>query len=153
MTSRYGQVGLALGYNTNGFAHHAPEDALPILKEIGYQSVALTLEHPFFHPPDQRGVGACVDKLGPVLEATGLRVTIETGARFILDPRRKHQPTLISAASEDRRRRIAFLIAAVDVAEALSADSVSLWSGSADDDADDSERLRHDSQWSVVARP
>ena len=70
-----------------------------------------------------------------------MSVTIETGSRFILDPRRKHQPTLISARSEDRRRRIEFIKAAIDVAAGLAAESVSLWSGSPDDTADDARIL------------
>ena len=35
---------LKLGYNTNGFAHHALDDAIEIIAEIGYQSVAITLD-------------------------------------------------------------------------------------------------------------
>jgi len=124
-----------LGYNTNGFAHHRIEDALTILAEIGYRSVALTLDHPFFDPPDVRGVGRAADTLSPILKSTGLKVTIETGARFLLDARRKHQPTLVSASPDERRVRLEFLKAAVDLAQRLDADCVSLWSGAADDDA------------------
>ena len=69
------------------------------------------------------------------MERTRLSVTIETGARFLLDPRRKHQPTLISGSAEGRERRIEFLRAAVDIAAGIRAESVSLWSGAADDDA------------------
>lgn len=121
------------GYNTNGFAHHALRDTLAILSELGYSSVALTLEQDHLDPPGGSGVEACVRRLQPLVEAAGLRVTIETGSRFILDPRRKHQPTLLSASLEGRRKRIDFLKAAIDVASALSADSVSLWSGAPDD--------------------
>jgi L-ribulose-5-phosphate 3-epimerase len=128
---------LRWGYNTNGFAHHRIEDALAILAELGYQAVAITLEHDLLHPPDRRGVSGCVRKLAPILERTGLTPTIETGARFILDPRHKHQPTMISRDHSERERRIEFLKAAVDVAAELRAESVSLWSGAADDNADD----------------
>jgi len=124
-----------LGYNTNGFAHHRVEDAIDVLHEIGYRSVAVTLDHDLLDPPDERGVSPCVTRLAAPLERTGMRVTIETGARFLLDPRRKHQPTLISASAAHRERRLAMLRAAVEVAAALSADSVSLWSGRAEDDA------------------
>lgn len=117
------------GYNTNGFAHHALRDSLAILSELGYSSVALTLEHDHLDPPDKSGVAACVQRLQPLVEAAGMRVTIETGSRFILDPRCKHQPTLLSGSLEGRRKRIEFLKAAIDVASAISADSVSLWSG------------------------
>lgn len=135
-----------LGYNTNGFPHHRIEDTLAILAEIGYESVALTLEHDHLSPPTPAGVSSTVALLKPLLVQTGFRVTIETGARFMLDPRRKHQPTLVSASVDDRRRRIEFLKAAIDIAAELSADSVSLWSGTPDDEAAPNElfdRLTH----------
>ena len=94
---------MRLGYNTNGFADHRLEDATAILAEIGYQSVALTLESHLLDPPDPRGVACAVKRIKPVFDHTGLNVTLETGSRFILDPRRKHQPTLISGAEEGRR--------------------------------------------------
>lgn len=128
-------LAMLLGYNTNGFAHHRLEDALAIIAELGYGSVALTLERGELDPPDRRGVAACVQRIAPLLAGSGLHVTIETGSRFILDPRRKHQPTLVSRAAADRARRVEFLKAAIDVAAGLNADSVSLWSGAADDGA------------------
>ena len=127
---------MKLGYNTNGFAHHRIEDALTIIAEIGYESVALTLDHDTLDPPDRSAVGRCVQRLRPIIERTGLSVTIETGARFILDPRRKHWPTLISTNSDDRERRIEYLRAAIDVAAELGAQCVSLWSGTADPNRD-----------------
>jgi L-ribulose-5-phosphate 3-epimerase len=130
---------MLLGYNTNGFAHHRLADALTVLSEIGYRSVALTLEGDHLDPPDARGVAGAVELIKPLIETGQLRVTIESGSRFILDPHRKHQPTLISASLDGRRRRIEFLRAAIDVAASLPADSVALWSGSADDEASDDE--------------
>lgn len=127
---------MLFGYNTNGFAHHRWDDALRVIAGIGYKSVALTLDHDLLDPPERSAVEKCAGKLQPVLEETGLRITLETGARFILDPRCKHQPTLISAKESDRKRRIEFLLAAVDLAAALSADSVSLWSGKLNPDPD-----------------
>ncbi len=124
---------MRLGYNTNGFAHHRLEDAVAILAEIGYQSVAVTLERDLLDPPDRRGVAGAVERLKPLVDRSGLGVTIETGSRFILDPWRKHQPTLMSRTTDGRRRRLEFLKAAVDVAREVGAESVSLWSGEADD--------------------
>src|SRR3954453_12820461 len=117
------------GYNTNGFAHHRLEDALVILAELGYQSIALTLDHhaldPFDpHFPVQR------DDLRRLLRERQLRCVIETGARFLLDPRRKHWPTLLDAPLA-RERRLTFLRHAVDIAADLNADAVSFWSGAA----------------------
>ncbi|MFM7108679.1 MAG: sugar phosphate isomerase/epimerase family protein [Planctomycetaceae bacterium] len=61
---------------------------------------------------------------------------IETGARHLLDPRIKHEPTLVSPGREARDRRVAFTRGAIDVAVELGAACVSLWSGVARDAAD-----------------
>src|SRR5262245_51962467 len=128
---------MLLGYNTNGFAHHRLEDALTILAELGYRSVAVTLDYHALDPfdPAWEGQAAAVrDRL----DRLGLRSVVETGARFLLDPRRKHQPTLLSADPAERERRLDFLRRSVDVARALDADAVSFWSGTpGDGDADD----------------
>lgn len=123
---------MLLGYNSNGFAHHTIEDCCAILAELGYKSVAVTLESELLHPPGRSGVGRAVRRIKPLLAQHALRATIETGSRFLLDPRRKHWPTLMSARAEARDRRVAFLLAAVDVAAEVEADSVSFWSGAVD---------------------
>ncbi len=125
---------MRLGYNTNGFAHHRLEDALAIMAELGYASVALTLDHHVLDPfapnlPDR------TDALRRLLDKLKLRCVIETGARFLLDARRKHQPTLIGATSEERDGRLSFLCRAIDIASNLGADAVSFWSGTATDQA------------------
>jgi len=125
---------MIFGYNTNGFAHHRFEDALSILAELGYQSVAITLDYHVLNPYDADLATQlkCVRKL---LEQLKLRCVIETGARFLLDPRQKHQPTLISSRPAERARRLDFLCRALDIAEALAANAVSFWSGTPQDDA------------------
>jgi sugar phosphate isomerase/epimerase len=124
---------LHFGYNTNGFAHHRLQDALSIIAELGYDSVALTLDYGCLDPFDA-GFSRQLDTTRSFLEKLRLRPTIETGARFLLDPRRKHQPTLLSPPGE-RERRLEFLEKAVDAAQALGADAVSFWSGAASDAA------------------
>jgi sugar phosphate isomerase/epimerase len=121
---------MLLGYNTNGFAHHRLEDALTVLAELGYQSVALTLDYHALDPFDP-GLAGQVETVKGLLTRFGMRCVVETGARFLLDPRRKHQPTLLSATPPERERRLDFLRRAVDVAAALGADAVSFWSGAA----------------------
>jgi sugar phosphate isomerase/epimerase len=123
-----------LGYNTNGFAHHRLEDALAILSDLGYTSVALTLDYHALDPFDR----ALPDQLGRVrglLRRLKLRSVIETGARFLLDPRHKHQPTLLSAKPEGRAARLDFLRRAVELAADLGSDAVSFWSGRATEPA------------------
>ncbi|NOT02606.1 MAG: sugar phosphate isomerase/epimerase [Phycisphaerales bacterium] len=123
---------MILGYVTSGFAHHSLEDAICILADIGYRSVAITLDHHHLNPLDDDWPHEAAS-IRRLLDRLQLRCTIETGARFLLDPRRKHRPTLISSTAADRDRRIAYLCRAVDVAHALNADSVSIWSGAADE--------------------
>ena len=119
---------MRLGYNTNGFAHHDPAAALELLAEIGYRSVALTLDHALLNPYGEDLAGE-VDRYRRLLARLGLRSVIETGARFLLDPRTKHEPTLVSPGAEQRARRVDFLRRSIDIAAALGSDCVSLWAG------------------------
>jgi sugar phosphate isomerase/epimerase len=123
-----GQMNLSFGYNTNGFAHHKLEDALEIIADCGYRGVALTLDNyhcnPFSVEP------ADLNRLRQLLDKLQLRVVIETGARYLLNPQRKHYPTLVS--SEGRQIRLEFLRRAVDIAADLHAECVSFSSGAPD---------------------
>jgi sugar phosphate isomerase/epimerase len=121
---------MRFGYNTNGFAHHRLDDALTILAGLGYRSVALTLDHHALNPYDP-DTSWQLPFFRDRLRELGLGVTIETGARFLLDPWHKHQPTLLSAEAEQRGRRLDFLRRAVEMAAALDAEVVSFWSGTA----------------------
>ena len=128
------------GYNTNGFAHHRLADALDVLADLGYRSVALTLDYHALDPYDA-GLPGQLAAVRSLLARRGLRSVVETGARFLLDPRHKHQPTLVSAEPAGRARRLDFLRRSVDVAAELGSDAVSLWSGAARDDAPEGELL------------
>ena len=119
---------MLLGYNTNGMAHHGLFDAVGLLAEIGYRSVAITIDHGAL-PPDATDLQARIGSLRRLLERFRMRSVIETGARFLLDPRHKHEPTLLSPDPAGRARRIEFYKHAVDCAAGLGSDCVSLWSG------------------------
>ncbi|NUT49076.1 MAG: sugar phosphate isomerase/epimerase [Saccharothrix sp.] len=114
-----------LGYGTNGFANHRLDDALAVIADLGYTAVALTLDHHHLDPFAD-DVGTRTDRLATRLSALGLRVVVETGARYLLDPRRKHHPTLVG---EDQEVRVDFLVRAKRIAADLGADCVSFWSG------------------------
>lgn len=129
-----------LGYNTNGLAHHRLEDAICLLAELGYQGVAITIDHAALAPGSET-LPADLERVKRLLAERQMRCVIETGARYLLDYRRKHQPTLVSASPDDRRRRIDFIDHAIVVAQELSADAVSLWSGAADDAASPAEGM------------
>lgn len=119
---------MLLGYNTNGFAHHDPFEAVELLAEIGYRSVALTLDHGPLNP-FAADFYRNAKQMQQLLDGLGMRSVIETGARFLLDPRVKHEPTLVSPEPAERRRRVEFLCRAVDAAAQLHSDCVSLWAG------------------------
>ena len=95
------QSGLRYGYITNGLGDHRLDDALAFLADCGYDGVGLTLDHHHLDPFG-RDVRAQVDAISRRLQDLGLAVVIETGARFLLDPRRKHEPTLLSEGRELR---------------------------------------------------
>lgn len=119
---------LRYAYNTNGAANHRLEDALNLISESGYDGVALTLDHHHFDPFETNFTERA-EKLSARLEKLKLGLIVETGARFLLDPKKKHEPTLISAAPEGRKRRVEFLKRAVDLAATARAEAVSFWAG------------------------
>lgn len=121
-------MSLRFAYNTNGTAHHRLDDAIDLIAEAGYQGVALTLDIHHLDPfaeswrPEAQRVSSRLQRLG-------LGSVIETGARFLLDPKAKHEPTLVSGDAAGRARRIGFLKRAVDIAAILHSEAVSFWAG------------------------
>jgi sugar phosphate isomerase/epimerase len=119
---------LRFAYNTNGAANHRLEDALLLIAESGYDGVALTLDHHHLDPFAPDWVGDA-QRLRHLLRSLGLGSVIETGARYLLDPREKHEPTLVSPCALGRARRVAFLTRALEIAEILESETVSFWAG------------------------
>lgn len=117
---------LRFAYNTNGAANHRLDDAIRLIADSGYQGVALTLDHHHLDPFAEHWWREA-DRVGGLLDELGLGSVIETGARYLLDPRDKHEPTLVSAAGRDRR--VTFLNRAIDVAAILGSETVSFWAG------------------------
>ncbi|MEV0822313.1 sugar phosphate isomerase/epimerase family protein [Nonomuraea rubra] len=116
---------IRFGYGTNGFANHRLPDALDLIAGLGYTGVALTLDHHHLDPYAD-GLALRVAKVADRLRTLGLGVVVETGARYLLDPRRKHAPTLLD---DDRDKRVDFLRRAVAIGADLGAEAVSFWSG------------------------
>lgn len=127
-----------LGYNTNGLAHHDLAGAIELLASIGYRGIAITLDHAALNPYSS-GLEMGVNRVASALAKHRFRCVIETGARYLLDPRTKHEPTLITGDPAGRQRRVDFLCRALDIASRLGADCVSLWSGILRDGAGDRE--------------
>jgi sugar phosphate isomerase/epimerase len=152
---------MILGYNTNGLnedgnlsspvsGSHDPVStaalqhfgvrAVELLAEIGYRGIAITIDSHLLNPLGH-------DLAGEILATTAsmqehrFRSVIETGARFLLDPDVKHEPTLVSSDPAGRAKRIDFLCRAIDIASALGSDCVSLWSGAVRDGAGDRQAM------------
>ncbi|TVT43440.1 sugar phosphate isomerase/epimerase [Hymenobacter setariae] len=119
---------LRYAYNTNGASNHRLGDALTLIAEAGYDGVALTLDHHHHDPfaPDFAGRNA---QLASQLRELNLGLVIETGARYLLDPRQKHEPTLLAPSATGRARRVEFLIRCLDVCAACEGETVSFWAG------------------------
>ncbi len=118
---------MKLGFNTNGLQNHRLDDALRLLAEHGYEHVALTLDT--MHLDPFRAGRAEIDGVASLLRELSLSVSIETGARYLLDPRHKHEPTLMTRDERARGRRLEFYERAAAIGATLGARVLALWSG------------------------
>ena len=105
-------MSLRFAFNTNGAANHRLDDALGLIADAGYDGVALTLDIHHLDPfaPD---FAAERRRVAARLRTLDLGCVVETGARFLLDPRAKHEPTLLTPSAEGRARRVEFLRRAI----------------------------------------
>ena len=126
--------GMRLGYGTNSIGDVDPLEAVAALAELGYGSLAITLDHHTIDP-FASDLAERIGRWRDALAAAGMRCAVETGARHLLDPRTKHEPTFVSPDRIGRVRRCDFTRRAIDVALALGADCVSTWSGIVHDTA------------------
>jgi sugar phosphate isomerase/epimerase len=119
---------LRFAYNTNGTASHRLADAVELIAAAGYDGVAVTLDVHHLDPTAPMLPSRALE-LRNQLAGLGLGTVIETGARYLLDPRHKHEPTLLSPSDRGRETRVDFLRSAVDVAAILGSEAVSFWAG------------------------
>jgi D-psicose/D-tagatose/L-ribulose 3-epimerase len=119
---------LRFAFNTNGCAHHRLDDALTLIAEAGYDGVALTLDIHHLDPFDP-AFHLNTRHVAARLHALNLGCVVETGARFLLDPRAKHEPTLVTADPDGRKRRIDFLARALQVVAETGGEAMSFWAG------------------------
>lgn len=118
---------MRLGYNTNGLQNHRLDDALRLLADHGYGAVALTPD--VMHLDPFRASGREIEALAALLQRLQLEPVLETGARYLLDPRCKHEPTLMTRDAAARQRRLQFYDRAAAIGRDLGARVLSFWSG------------------------
>ncbi|NCG55743.1 MAG: TIM barrel protein, partial [Proteobacteria bacterium] len=115
------------GYITNGLGDHTLEQAILLLEESGYSSIGITLGPTHLDPEQVKP--SELESLQQRLKDSGLKPAIETGGRYLLDHKRKHWPSLVSPEEKHRKIRQQSYIRAIDIAAAIGAEVVSLWSG------------------------
>src|SRR5215207_8381275 len=98
---KFRRARLRYAYVSSGLAQHRIEDALELLRDAGYDGVALTLDHVHFDPLAPR-VRVRAERLGALLDELGLARVVETDSRYLLDRRRADYPSLLD---EGRQRR------------------------------------------------
>jgi sugar phosphate isomerase/epimerase len=125
---------MKIGYNTNGLAHHRLDDAIRLLADNGFKAIAITPDVNCLDPAwTPVRIREQLGKTLKLLEKFNMACVVETGARFVLNPRIKHHPTLMDAEASNRSRRIDFLKNQFFLAARLNATCLSFWSGRLDE--------------------
>lgn len=131
---------IRLAYNTNGLQSHRLDEALELLADLGYDGVALTLD--CLHLDPLRAGPEEVAAVARTLRRLRLACAVETGARFVLDPRRKHHPTLFDPRPLERMRRLDLLRRSLAIAADLGAEVLTLPAGPLSGDEDEGRDAR-----------
>lgn len=118
---------MQLGYHTNSLQNHRIADALHLLADHGYSAVAITPDTCHLDPTTT--TDRELDETAAMLADLGLEPIMETGARFLLDPKTKHEPTLMTRDEKRREERLDFYGRVATMGRRLGAKVVSFWSG------------------------
>ena len=117
-----------IGYNTNGLPKHSLEESLELAAQNGFAGLGLTVDYGLLQP-DAAQTAEQIQTLRKWKAERGFRFVLETGARFLLNPEVKHEPTLISPSVVERFHRVEFYKRVIDMAAQIGTDCVSIWSG------------------------
>lgn len=118
---------MLLGYHTNSLQNHRLDEGLQLLADHAYGAVAITPDTCHIDPAqtDDDALSRLRARLGEL----GLQPVMETGARYLLDPSVKHEPTLMTVDPAGRDRRVAFYGRVAEMGRRLGAEVVSFWAG------------------------
>lgn len=118
---------MLLGYQTNSLQNHRLPDALRLLASHGYQAVAITPDTCHLDPASV--TDRELDSVAALLRELALQPVMETGARFVLDPAHKHEPTLMTRDPSARAVRLEYYRRTAAMGAALGAKVLSFWAG------------------------
>ena len=125
---------MKIGYNTNGLAHHRFADAVALLADNGYESVAITPDIQWLDPyQDSTNLNRQLQETVELLDRFGMQCVMESGARYLINSRVKHDPTLMDASADRRALRVDYLQRLIRMAADLNATCFSFWSGKLDE--------------------
>ena len=125
---------MKIGYNTNGLAHHRFADAVALLADNGYESVAITPDIQWLDPyQDSTNLNRQLQETVKLLDRFGMQCVMESGARYLINSRVKHDPTLMDASADRRALRVDYLQRLIRMAAELNATCFSFWSGKLDE--------------------
>ena len=125
---------MKIGYNTNGLAHHRFADAVALLADNGYESVAITPDIQWLDPyQDSKTLNRQLQETVKLLDRFGMQCVMESGARYLINSRVKHDPTLMDASADRRALRVDYLQRLIRMAADLNATCFSFWSGKLDE--------------------
>jgi len=118
---------MLLGYHTNSLQNHRLADAFVLLAGNGYRAVAITPDTCHLDPTTT--TDRQQDEVARQLRDLALLPVMETGARFLLDPGVKHEPTLMTRDPAARQRRLDYYQRVAAMGARLGAKVVSFWAG------------------------
>ncbi|MEM9222464.1 MAG: sugar phosphate isomerase/epimerase family protein [Pseudomonadota bacterium] len=119
---------IRFAYNTIGATNHRLSDAIDLIADAGYQGVTVTIDCNHLDPFSEASA-AQIDVLAGALEAADLAVVLDTNARFVLDPRQRHEPTLLTPSPDGRKQRIELIRRAIDIAKRCRGEAVTFTAG------------------------
>ena len=131
---------MKLGYCSSGLAHHDPIQAIELLADIGYESIALTVDHGWL-APDAMNRLSQLEEVSQLLDELGFCNVIDAGANYLLDPVKRQWPSLIVDSKELAQQRIDHLKYCIDLAAQLDSDCVTICSGECPIQMDDQAAL------------
>lgn len=129
------------GFSLNAFQQHGLEESLATLGDAGYVGVEILLDEPHLFPgtaeesdiAEARGWLDTYDLTVQNCNAFMLRALERTeeskAAEYNRDTEEFHHPSFLEPAAEDRQERIEHTKNAIETADALGADSISLTPG------------------------